>query len=913
MWGAVAQAIEPATAEGPTTARWNGWWAALLVGLPIAALFGPALLRDESFATRDAGHFYYPLFEWAAREWGAGRLPLWNPLEGGGAAVVADASSSVFYPGKLIFALPVAFALRFNLYVVAHVVLAAAGAFRLARGLACSWQAAVLSAVAYSCGGSVAFQYSNVVFLVSAAWLPWALQALLGMMRTPGWDAALRLGIVLALMVLGGDPQMVVHVGLCAILYLAAQASLGWRSRSEGALADGESRESRMASLLARGGFLAAAMAIAFALSAVQILPAREAARESTRAARGAPRNAYEWAAAKLRPSAGDVGEGRHDARNAASEIFHSSGAASHQNEVYDFSLGPWRAAELVWPNVFGRMFPTHRRWLNELPGEGRIWTPTLYLGLVNSVLGLWQLRLRSNDVAQRWLAWVFLLFALGSLGWYGLGWLVREIYGTLLGGDASRIGLAPPAGGVYWLLVTSVPSYVQFRYPAKLFVVASLALSLLAAKGWDQMLRERSRGLNATLVAIAALSMVGLGASFVGADWFLARAWKADPAFGPFDARGALSDLRWGFLQAAAMAAFALLTVRQTFSRGAPVWANVLLAAVVLDVLVANAWLVATAPAATWSAETILAADQVNDGEKPRLYRVRASNWWPSEFKQAASPVRMAQICDWEHATLVPKHHLLADVQLADTSSSLRSLDRDSFWRVARQLRRGGLVPHENALRLTGTQYLLTPPSVAPAQGERWERLDTPSEFASDVRLWRLLDPLPDAWIVHRVVRLEPLSAPFKASATDERTRQVLLEDGRPRDFSRSAVVETDQPLAELDGPSDELTLAECRVERTSPQQMTIVARLARPGLLVINQAYAPGWVARLKSADGLRTLPVFRTNRIQQGVVLPAGEHTVELAYEPRSFYLGAGISLLAWAAVGVAIAVRLRSYRV
>ncbi|MBC7855651.1 MAG: hypothetical protein IAF94_19645, partial [Pirellulaceae bacterium] len=83
--------------------RWP-WHIWLLVLLPMAVLFGPVLLTDRSFAMRDAAHFYHPLFKWTASEWAAGRVPLWNPHENCGVPVLADASSSVFYPGKLLFA-----------------------------------------------------------------------------------------------------------------------------------------------------------------------------------------------------------------------------------------------------------------------------------------------------------------------------------------------------------------------------------------------------------------------------------------------------------------------------------------------------------------------------------------------------------------------------------------------------------------------------------------------------------------------------------------------------------------------------------------------------------------------------------------------------------------------------------------
>ncbi len=126
------------------------WAACLAVAIPIVCLFGPVLFTDRSFAFRDASHFYYPLFEWCAREWGAGRVPLWNPYENAGIPALADTSSSLFYPGKLVFALPFDFTLRYKLFIVGHVVLAAVGSYLLARAWKCSQSAAAVAAIAYA-------------------------------------------------------------------------------------------------------------------------------------------------------------------------------------------------------------------------------------------------------------------------------------------------------------------------------------------------------------------------------------------------------------------------------------------------------------------------------------------------------------------------------------------------------------------------------------------------------------------------------------------------------------------------------------------------------------------------------------------------------------------------------------------
>ncbi len=58
---------------------------------------------------------------------------------------------------------------------------------------------------------------------------------------------------------------------------------------------------------------------------------------------------------------------------------------------------------------------------------------------------------------------------------------------------------------------------------------------------------------------------------------------------------------------------------------------------------------------------------------------------------------------------------------------------------------------------------------------------------------------------------------------------------------------------------------------------------------LLVLSESYHSGWKAR----SGGKELPVIRAYGDYMGVVMDAGEKTVEFRFEPRSFYLGAKIT--------------------
>ncbi|HYR61488.1 MAG TPA: YfhO family protein [Actinomycetota bacterium] len=74
------------------------------------------------------------------------------------------------------------------------------------------------------------------------------------------------------------------------------------------------------------------------------------------------------------------------------------------------------------------------------------------------------------------------------------------------------------------------------------------------------------------------------------------------------------------------------------------------------------------------------------------------------------------------------------------------------------------------------------------------------------------------------------------------------------------------------------------------------------RPAMLVVSQAWSPGWVATI---DG-RTVPVVRVDGLVQGVPVPAGARRVSLSYHAPGLRLGFLVTLLTVAALGVPTAV-------
>jgi hypothetical protein len=878
--------------------------AIFAIALPVVWMFGRPAIEDRWLAFRDAANYYQPLFAWEAEQWAAGRIPLWNPSDNCGTPAVADATSSVFYPGKMIFLLPLRFELRFHLYIVLHVVLAAGAAYWLARGWKYSHEAAALAATAYALGGNVLFQSCNVVFLVGAAWLPLAVLAIDRLLRQRSQAAAIGLGVVLALMTLGGDPQTAYHALLGAVLYWLILFWVEWRNRLTDTPA-ASLHPSRLTSY--RFVLLSIAAGSGFVLAAVQILPSFIWTDASDRASFEQPRNLTEFVGRSVSHDS-DVAALSLDESDTPSAIWGAPQAGTHHAHTYQFSVGPWRLVEYVWPNLYGSPFPENRRWITALPSEGRVWTPSMYLGLLPLILALSCFRLRADCPRRRWLSWSLMLAVLASFGWYGIGWVIHELRYGLGGASADDFLVGPQVGGLYWLMSSVLPGYVYFRYPAKLMVIAALAASLLAAAGWDKAWQQPTRlpqilvGLGSISFAIAAVAWL-LKAPF--------HTWVAgapvDQIFGPLDSGGAFVGLLRALLHTAllcfALSAFLRHATVAPASRRAAVFRRLALVATVCEIVLANSPLLATIPGKTLRAPAQLAreihahARSRGVTETPRVYR-DVSTKTPRRWSAAVAADRLNEVVAWERDTLLPKHHLTNDVALIESFSTLSSRDFRVFMRVARESgsRPSGALtgPKLDVLNLLSAQYFVLP------RGEESGKV-----MATKVVPTHNASSFPRAWIVHRAYKLPPLSSKHPR-VLRQRTRNVLLDHGRPRDFSDVAVVESEVDLAlpgarqatdssPPSGDNDE----SCQVISRTPHRVEIQCQLKDPGLVVVNDLFYPGWRAYVRQPNrpDSSEVQILRTNRVMQSVYLPAGEHLLELTYRPMDFYVGATISVVGW----------------
>jgi hypothetical protein len=201
--------------------------------LYLPGLLAPGIYHPPQPKLNDGTLQFVPWHTYYREELLAGRLPLWNPYLFGGTPFAAEPLSAVFYPGSLIFLLPISLEFAFKLHLVLHLLVGAFFMGRLCRSLGASRAGAAVGALAFGLNTQfVQFVFAGWSSCVAvAAWAPAVLWSFVEALASP--EAARRVryasagALFFALQLLAGHPEWAYYTALIFGVAAVAAAAVG--------------------------------------------------------------------------------------------------------------------------------------------------------------------------------------------------------------------------------------------------------------------------------------------------------------------------------------------------------------------------------------------------------------------------------------------------------------------------------------------------------------------------------------------------------------------------------------------------------------------------------------------------------------------------------------------------------------
>jgi hypothetical protein len=184
--------------------------------------------------------------------------------------------------------------------------------------------------------------------------------------------------------------------------------------------------------------------------------------------------------------------------------------------------------------------------------------------------------------------------------------------------------------------------------------------------------------------------------------------------------------------------------------------------------------------------------------------------------------------------------------------------------------------------LDLLNLRYVIVPADAPDRDDLAPLVAELPEVYADDhVRILENADAAPRAWLVHEAQQIAPGDAlPLLADGTVDPRQTALLEVAPP------ALAAPSDPAAES-----------ARVVAQEPDRVRVETIAATPALLILSDVWDPGWNATVDGAPA----PIYLADHVMRAVPVPAGEHTVEMRYDPPSLRLGLAVTLLSILLVG------------
>ncbi len=430
-------------------------------------LFSPFWFSGKAMFWGTPSLQFVPWWSWAWNTLLDGHLPLWNPLVGMGAPLLANYQSALFYPPTWIYFLLYiggglsAMVWGQALITAMHLIWAGIGMARLAARLGLGKLGQTISGLTFSLSGYLVARAWFASINMTVAWLPWVLlfsyDALLGKSKLR-W---VKLSVVIGLQLLAGHAQTTWYTLVLAGIWVgfwSAQKAKDRAAHSHNL----STRFSWFTAMLQDEIRYFFSIIFGIFLSAVQLLPTAVYLNQSQRA------------------------------------------DAVVYDVAMEYSFWPWRLLSLFAPDIFGN--PVR----GDYWGYGNFWEDDIYLGLLPLLLAI---SVIGRVIYRKWVNPDKRISDPQKDLWRSMViFLSVVLTGSLLLALGDNTGLFP------WIY-RYIPIFSMFKAPTRISIWAQFSLALLAGIGAACWRRPKARALYWTRLATMGALAIAMGS---GLAWGL-------------------------------------------------------------------------------------------------------------------------------------------------------------------------------------------------------------------------------------------------------------------------------------------------------------------------------------------------------------------------------------------------------
>ena len=536
--------------------------------------------------------------------------------------------------------------------------------------------------------------------------------------------------------------------------------------------------------------------------------------------------------------------------------------------EVTTWSLQPVSFFQLLLPHSVtpgASLDPSH-----QILEAGNPWIRSIYLGIVPLSLAI-----ASVAVGRE-----------------------RRFWGTvILVSVVLAFGSATP---VFPMLYSVLPGvFGRFRYPEKFYFLTHFATALLASEGAEQCVRGDRR--STRLAHVAAFTFFAVALLLVLARWlwpalYLLFVAGLSGTFAPMTqyvplaedlaSKSLRSVLLLGCFLGTLWLRRILLLSESTFRAALVALVAVDLASMAHGLNHTVSWRALEEQRADFDVDALRAAHQ-----RMFLYQTLSAPFAGQEpqpipglehwlrFEQQARSFEEAAGALWR--TMFFDIPMVREVgTLSGGDGIMRSSDNALRAAVSTASRDRAV----KLLRIFGVAQFAGPVPLEVPELEPVKQVGNPPLF-----IYRVTKPVPAVYLASRLVRAATSTEAFQRMVDPDFIPGVdATVEELPRDWSQA---------------SDVAGAGEVRVVTWRDDRVELAVDALRQSFLVLNDSFFPGWYVRV---DG-QPARIHRANSLARGVAITAGNHRVEFFYAPRSFAVGAAISLATLLAVTIVVAIR------